>query len=67
MHPRTKQDFAVLYKELEAWRLHETQQIKNNKSLTPEQVHYQLQELLAKEVKLLQTIDKCARAVFTTV
>src|SRR6185312_12213396 len=24
MHPRTKQDFAVLYAELEAWRLHET-------------------------------------------
>jgi hypothetical protein len=57
MHPRTKEDFDILHKELEAWRLHETQRIKNS-GLPKEEVHLQLEELLGKQVKLLQTIDR---------
>ena len=57
MHPRTKEDFDILSKELEAWRLHETQRIKNS-GASKESVHFQLEELLGKEVKLLQTIDR---------
>jgi hypothetical protein len=57
MHPRTASDFAVLHTELEAWRLHETQRIKNS-GLPKDEIHFQLEELLGKEVKLLQTIDR---------
>lgn len=57
MHPRTKEDFAVLHKELDAWRLHETQRIKTS-GLPTDELHFQLEELLGKEVKLLQTIDR---------
>lgn len=57
MHPRTKEDFDILHKELEAWRLHETQRIKNS-GLPKEEIHFQLEELLGKQVKLLQTIDR---------
>jgi hypothetical protein len=28
MHPRTAEDFNILYRELEAWRQHETKRIK---------------------------------------
>jgi hypothetical protein len=58
MHPRTKADFAVLFAELEAWRLHETARIKESAGLSAEEVAVALQELLHKEVKLLQTIDR---------
>ena len=58
MHPRTKADFAVLFAELEAWRLHETQRIKDSPGLSADDVAVALQELLNKEVKLLQTIDR---------
>lgn len=57
MHPRTRQDFAVLFAELEAWRLHETQRIKES-GLSADEISIALQELLNKEVKLLQTIDR---------
>eukprot|EP00759_Apiculatamorpha_spiralis_P016856 PhF_6_TR2314/c0_g1_i1/m.4084 len=57
MHPRSAKDFAVLYDELEAWRLQETQRIQDA-DITPEEKHFALQELLKKETKLLQTIDK---------
>lgn len=57
MHPRTKEDFDVLFSELEAWRLHETQRIKTS-GLSSEEVASALQDLLNKEVKLLQTIDR---------
>ena len=30
MHPVTKQDFEILYQELELWRVNETQKIKAN-------------------------------------
>jgi hypothetical protein len=57
MHPRTVKDFAVLYDELEAWRLQETQRI-HDADIPPHEKQFALQELLKKETKLLQTIDK---------
>lgn len=58
MHPRTAADFKVLLGELEAWRAHETARIKSSLQLSAEQKQQALQELLAKEVALLQTIDR---------
>jgi len=57
MHPRTAADFEVLYGELEAWRLQETQQINESEMSTAER-KVALAQLLNKEVKLLQTIDR---------
>eukprot|EP00698_Gefionella_okellyi_P004394 TRINITY_DN14057_c0_g1_i1.p1 TRINITY_DN14057_c0_g1~~TRINITY_DN14057_c0_g1_i1.p1 ORF type:complete len:396 (+),score=79.15 TRINITY_DN14057_c0_g1_i1:35-1189(+) len=57
MHPRSREDFDVLYNELEAWRLQETKRI--NAMDRPEQERMSLlAQLLYKETKLLQTIDK---------
>merc|ERR1712107_32580 len=57
MHPRTFEDFGVLYKELEAWRLNESKRIVG--SGFDEATRRSAQrELLQKETKLLQTIDK---------
>ena len=47
MQPRSTEDFALLHAELEAWRLAETQRIKDA-GLTPEQQQDQLQQLLHK-------------------
>jgi len=57
MRPRTTADFEILYNELEAWRLQETQKIKEA-GLAEEERHAALQQLLHKETKLLQTIDR---------
>jgi hypothetical protein len=57
-HPRSARDFAVLYNELEAWRLQETQRIHEARNLTEAERRIALQELLKKETKLLQTIDR---------
>ncbi len=57
MHPRTAADFEILYNELEAWRLQETRKIKQA-GLPQEKEHEVLQQLLHKETKLLQTIDR---------
>jgi hypothetical protein len=57
MHPRTFEDFNVLFKELEAWRVAETKRIAT--SDFDEATRREAQrELLQKETKLLQTIDK---------
>ena len=58
MRPRSGADFEVLYNELEGWRLQETRRIKES-ALSPEKQHFALQQLLQKETKLLQTIDRC--------
>ncbi|CAL1165088.1 unnamed protein product [Cladocopium goreaui] len=57
MHPLTPEDFNVLYKELEAWRVNEAARIQNSgfDEATRRAAQY---ELLRKETKLLQTIDK---------
>jgi hypothetical protein len=57
MHPRSAADFSVLTNELERWRLHETVRIKAA-AISEEQKQRELAALLAKEVKLLQTIDR---------
>jgi len=57
MHPRTAADFEILYNELEAWRLQETRKIKAA-GLPKDKEGEVLQQLLHKETKLLQTIDR---------
>lgn len=57
MHPRTAADFDILYSELEAWRLQETRKIKHA-GLDKGREQEVLQQLLQKETKLLQTIDR---------
>lgn len=57
MHPRTFEDFAVLDRELEAWRLNEAKRIGTSGFDEATQRAAQ-RELLHKETKLLQTIDK---------
>eukprot|EP00742_Colponemidia_sp_Colp-10_P002456 GILJ01002618.1.p1 GENE.GILJ01002618.1~~GILJ01002618.1.p1 ORF type:complete len:632 (+),score=127.59 GILJ01002618.1:43-1896(+) len=57
MHPRSFQDFEILYNELEAWRVNETDRIKSS-TLTTEEKKIALEQLLHKETKLLQTIDR---------
>merc|ERR1719399_1850554 len=57
MHPRTFEDFNVLYKELEAWRLAEAKRIQTSDFDEASRREAQ-RELLQKETKLLQTIDK---------
>lgn len=61
MHPRTAADFEILYNELEAWRLQETSKIKG--AGLPEEARAEaLKQLLTKETKLLQTIDRLKMA-----
>lgn len=57
MHPRSFEDFNVLYKELEAWRLAESKRIQTSDFDEASRREAQ-RELLQKETKLLQTIDK---------
>merc|ERR1712093_640037 len=57
MHPRSFEDFNVLYKELEAWRLSEAKRIQTSDFDEATRRAAQ-RELLQKETKLLQTIDK---------
>ena len=58
MHPKKNQDFEVLYNELEAWRLNETKKIKASNELNEEEKKLALQQLLNKETKILQQIDR---------
>ncbi len=57
MNPRTKKDFDALYSELRNWREHQESQIEQS-DMTPPERRSAMQTLLAKEIKLLQTIDK---------
>jgi len=58
MHPRTYEDFEILFKELEMWRVKETRRIKENPDIDKPTKQEALKQLLAKETRLLQTIDK---------
>ncbi|CAG9315589.1 unnamed protein product [Blepharisma stoltei] len=58
MHPKSTDDFEILYKELEMWRLKETERIKTSNLLLEEEKKKALEQLLHKETKLLQTIDR---------
>lgn len=57
MKPRSRADFELLYNELEAWRVAETRKIEVSEMSAEEkqQARYQL---LLKEIKLVQTVDK---------
>ncbi|EAS01129.2 IQ and ubiquitin-like domain protein (macronuclear) [Tetrahymena thermophila SB210] len=57
-HPRTKEDFNILYDELELWRTNEIQKIKENTSLSEQERKTLLKQILDKETDLLQTIDR---------
>ena len=57
-HPRTQQDFEILYNELEEWRYKETQRIKEETTAGSPERKAAMQELLAQETKLIQTIDR---------
>lgn len=58
MHPKKGKDFEILYNELEAWRLNETKKIKSSAELTADEKALALQQLLHKETKILQQIDR---------
>ena len=58
MHPKKSKDFDILYNELEAWRLNETKKIKASNELNTEEKKLALQQLLNKETKILQQIDR---------
>jgi hypothetical protein len=57
IHPKSKIDFRLLKQELENWVRSETNRIKNS-GLCDEDKTLALQELLHKEISLLQTIEK---------
>ncbi|EKX39769.1 hypothetical protein GUITHDRAFT_89024, partial [Guillardia theta CCMP2712] len=56
-NPKTAADFEILYNELEQWRIQETQRIEVSEMSMEEKQNARYQ-LLLKEVKLVQTIDK---------
>ena len=58
INPKTKEDFEILYQELELWMAGEMSKIKNNNNLANEQKNAAKKQLLEKETELLQTIDK---------
>lgn len=58
MHPKTRKDFTILYNELEAWRLNETKKIKAAVNMNAEEKKLALLQLLNKETKILQQIDR---------
>jgi hypothetical protein len=39
MHPKSANDFEILYNELEMWRLKETDRIKSSNVLSEEEKH----------------------------
>lgn len=57
MHPQSTEDFEILYQELEAWHRQETIKVEQS-NLSEEERQTALYQLLVKETKLLQTIDR---------
>lgn len=57
MNPRTLKDFELLYNELEAWKHKEIRAIREL-NLEPAQHKERMSDLLAKQSKALQTIDR---------
>jgi hypothetical protein len=58
INPRTVRDFELLYNELETWRQRETTRLERATDLTADEKRAELTEVLAKETKALQTIDR---------
>ena len=57
LHPKTNEDFATLYNELDEWRKQEVIKIKAN-TTHGEERNNAMQELLLDETKQLQNIQK---------
>ncbi|ETV70363.1 hypothetical protein H257_14050 [Aphanomyces astaci] len=57
MHPNSQHDFEVLYNELDQWRLYETRKVEEV-GMTDKERTAAMAAILAKETKLLQTIDR---------
>ncbi|RLN90820.1 hypothetical protein BBJ28_00012507 [Nothophytophthora sp. Chile5] len=58
MNPKTVSDFEVLYNELDKWRQVEGRKVREQRDLNPSERQQALDAILAKETKLLQTIDR---------
>ena len=58
MHPKKGNDFEILHNELEAWRKNETIKIKSSTDLKEDEKKLALNQLLYKETKILQQIDR---------
>merc|ERR1711998_48356 len=57
-NPRTAQDFALLFNELEVWKEKEKNAINNNPDLSETERKAAMMDLLAKQTKALQSIDR---------
>ena len=57
LHPKTNEDFAILYNELDTWRQGETRKIKGSTSAGEER-NAAMQALLLDETKSLQNIQR---------
>ncbi|CAK9225627.1 unnamed protein product [Sphagnum troendelagicum] len=57
INPRSGADFEILYQELETWRLQEMKAINTSGCVGLERKKF-VKELLLKELKLIQVIDK---------
>lgn len=62
MHPKSKEDFDILFNQLESWRLAKIDDIHSSSMLSENEKKTALIELLNKETKLLQTIDRLKQA-----
>ncbi|KAJ0401747.1 hypothetical protein ATCC90586_000328 [Pythium insidiosum] len=58
MHPKTVGDFEVLYNELDKWRQVETRKLEEDRAMSEDERQRAMEGILAKETKLLQTIDR---------
>lgn len=64
MNPKSVGDFEILYNELETWRLGEHKKIRGA-DVTEAERKGMVADLLAKETKLLQTIDNLKHKAIT--
>lgn len=72
MDPRTHEDFQILYKELEMWRLKETRRIKTDFADNPEAQHDALKQLLNKVERVVGRTTRrrnirCVRIVVNSI
>lgn len=58
MHPRSDDDFGVLYDEVEAWRLSETARIESEQGRDEKGRRAAMSALIAKESVLVATIER---------
>jgi len=57
-HPKSPKDFELLYNELEDWVQKEVKLMNSLADLSKEEKKHRMAEILAKQTKALQTIDK---------